>query len=295
MNYVKSIFSKLDKIHDTVAIAKTKNNIPFLIRDHAFSILGVYDVHYENATAITLFYLYNPWGTDVGSNKVDDNYRYSEDAELMSQMNIAMLGANFNDGKFFVEYSTILNYVERITAFEPLFDYEIVTIKIAMPSIIHSNYILHFLQKPVSNSSSNRTFFYFNLLNENLLSAQTQPYEIANVNVYPPLHDFTVMIDENGNSDPTYSLLYKGGYYANTSKEKLENQTYSISLSVTLYDYDVADFLNIAFYAPKGSVKILNATNIHSSDCPNSCSSHGMCYHSNKTCLCFSGVFFLYF
>ena len=271
-----------------ILLGKTSLQLKYLISDHAFSFLGISQTML-NKISYTFVKLYNPMGTDIPVNLIDPETSKLLPLFIAQITNTKVKKAekffDANDGIFYLTYNDILNYFAKITCYEPSLIHEIFSKELILEGEIETNFSIVFEQK-IYNKNSQRVFFFFNLLKNELLSNQTQPFEVKNLQISPIPPKFESLLD--GKSKKYIDLTYQGCLFV----QNLSNTTYTLNFTIKKYNYDVMDKIYLAFFAPLNSIKFLKVSKKPSNSnlCPNKCSSHGICNILNKTCMCYRTV-----
>lgn len=291
-SYAYRVGSKIDyeKQSKLIMVAQSSTTTDFFIRGHAFSILGIFDVKvkglgdpdFPKFEMLTLFYLYNPWGTDIPDNMRENPKDIFKKKDLLGKANSIKID-DINDGKTFVEYSDILRYFEKINLYEIFENYEVVSKKIDFFDV-ETSFEVNFTLN--SNYGSN-CFLFFNLLNDVMLSPQTQPYQIESLEVFPPLKNTTFYLDPKSKNN----MLYKGVSFQAGIKSN-----YSLKFKLKKFHYDITDHFYLSFYIPENSLQINNIDISKKNEvCPENCNQNGVCNNFNGSCACFPKVIFLMF
>lgn len=261
--------------------AKTPSATAIIIPDHSFSILAMYRVFLpNNLIPVCLFYMYNPWGSDLETNEWEDSNPYLQMASVRSQIP----GVNFeikNDGLFFYSYRQFVEHFERIIIVDTLPDYEPLSVELPLPNDVETNIEVEF-----SANKFEQTFIYFDLLNDDLFKFQVQPYKLSYLIIYPLAFQFDTDIDSQFKLNiltKTDSFVYQGL----VSLFSFLVPTFKIKFRVTKFNNDITDKLYMTFYGRKGKVNIVNKPTF-SSNCPNNCGRHGYC--DKGSCVCDQNV-----
>ena len=266
--------------------AKTPSATAIIIPDHSFSILAMYSVFLPNSLIpVYLFYMYNPWGSDLEKNEWEDSNPYLQMDSVRSQIP----GINFeikNDGLFFYSYRQFVFHFERIIIVDTLPDYEPFSVEVPLPNDVESDIEVEF-----SANKFEETFVYFDLLNDDLFKFQVQPYRLSLLLIFPMAFQFDTDIDSQFKINlltKTDSFVYQGI----VSLFSFLVPTFKIKVRVTKFNNDITDKLYLTFYARKGKVSIVSKPTF-SSDCPNDCGGHGHC--DRGSCVCDQNVIAILF
>lgn len=298
-SYAKRISSKINlgTQNFLVVIGHTRKINKYFIPSHAFAFLRIFDVnvrlkdpdHYDY-NKITIFYMYNPWGTDIPENMLENPKDILNTEEFYLRLNVSsketkiekILNDEINDGLFFIEYSDILKYFEGIEVHKTYDSYEIISKKIIFEDLV-TNFSIKFSIKRMPESEE--FFLFFNLLNNIFLSSQIQLYEIIKIDISPKPFNVTYFLSPNAN----INMHYKGLKF-----QKFLSQTdFILSFTLKKLNYDIVDHIFLSFYVPKNSM-IINDNDISVSKiiekCPENCNKNGIC-KTDGTCECFPKVF----
>lgn len=268
-------------------VAQSSTTTDFFIRGHAFSILGIFDVKvkglgdpdFPSFDILTLFYLYNPWGTDIPDNMRENPKDIFKKKDLLGK-GFALKIDNIDDGKTFVEYSDVLRYFEKINMYETFENHEVISKKIDFLDV-ETDFEVNFT---LNSSSGSKCFLFFNLLNDVLLSPQIQPYHIESLEVFPPLSNKTFYLEPSSGDN----MFYKG-----ISFQAEASLNYILKFRLKKFHYDIVDHFFLSFYTPESSTQI-NSINISKKNeiCPENCNQNGKCNNFDGTCVCFPKVIF---
>lgn len=272
-------------------IAKSRSNVDSFIKAHAFSVLGIYNVEvkgfhdpdFPNLKVLTLFFLYNPWGTDIPKNMLLNKKDILDKKKLIKRAVLKIDKTTDNDGKFFIEYSIILRYFEKINIYERYENYKIISKRIDFLDS-KATFEVNFTLSLDVNSTC---FLFFNLHNINTndpFFPQIQPYEIENLEITPKMANSTLYLEPQvGNN-----MIYKGMSFRNSGKSN-----YTLAFKLKKFNYDIIDHVFLNFYSPKNSLHIsgLYVSKIDEI-CPENCNNNGKCNNFIRECVCFPKVFF---
>ena len=249
--------------------AETISNTAFNeVQDHAYSVLGAYEITTDNGTKVKLINYFNPWNAEVWSeNPWAHN---SANWTIFTKSQVPYL----NNGIF----STIEDYYANfgVTNWAEIHDdYDISFIDIAFNS---NDTSVHAFQVNFTyfGDVGNDLYIFNDQSDAKLLLGCPAPVSISS---------FTITF-QNGNV-----------YSTNGDTIKIANATpgvYTAKFNMQKNEYYVNSF-TLTSYAQQGKVNFIPPANNVISDypkkeCPNACNFQGSCNTDDRTCLCYFGV-----
>lgn len=249
-----------------------------IIPDHSFAVLGIYHVWF-GTDLVTLFYLYNPWGTDIDNNKWNDTNELLHTKEFKRHIPFKIEYAN--DGKFFYSLEDVVLNFERAIGTSPNTKYEPFSVEVPLTDAIEQTIKIKFKVNIFQQS-----YIYFDLLNDDLFKYQIQPYEIQEVSILPLV--LPLSADVKSSNKFTFisvfeSFIYKGLF----SWFPIPFIYYTLNIRIRKFNYDIIDKMFIVFYTHKDTVQILNKIE-SKQGCEDNCNNQGKCV--NNTCICNENV-----
>lgn len=263
-------------------IAKSRSNTDAFIKDHAFSILKIYNViakglddpDFPDFNTLTFFYLYNVWG-QMQQDLIDISSKRKILAQAIEQINV---NTAENDGRFLIEYSTILKFFKKIDIYETYENYEVKTNKI---DFLDSQAEFE-VQFTLNSNSNSKCFLFFNLRNLNEIDPlfpQIQPYTIESLNISPQMANSTKYLE----AGDVNNMIYKGMSFHRLGG----NSDYTLKFTLKKFNYDIVDHIFMSFYVPKNTLQILNVSvSKKKESCPEECNQNGICNTFQQACTC---------
>lgn len=295
--FSRRISTKIDVSHQKmlIIVAHTRRTTDYFIPGHSFAILKIFESKgkNQNSEKRTLFFIYNPWGTDIPENMLENpdevlkNGKY--DLEFLDKENKKQIENieinNLNDGLTLIEYSDILDYFEKFEIHQNYYSYEIISKKVRFEDL-EAKFSINFSIK--QGQESQKYFVFFNLFNNLFLYPQIQPYKIEKIDITPKPIKLTSYLKPN----KANNMLYKGIEFENT----LNQNNYTLNFELKKFNYDIVDHFFLTFYVPNNSISIeendISATKV-SEDCPENCNQNGICEKENGKCNCSYDVKFI--